>query len=99
MERNGYDVKYWSGVDTHRFGERLADGREARLFISSSHDEYWSGPQRAHVTAARDRGVHMAFLTGNGIYWKVRWETSSADPDSEAAYRTLVVYKVKKEKK
>ena len=42
MERNGYDVKYWTGVDTDRFGDKLAAAEEARLFISNSHDEYWS---------------------------------------------------------
>ena len=50
LERNGYDVSYQAGLDTHHRG--LPQG--TRLFISVGHDEYWSGPQRAAVEAARD---------------------------------------------
>ena len=39
-----------------------------RLFISVGHDEYWSGPQRAAVEAARDAGTHLAFFSGNEVY-------------------------------
>ena len=44
LERNGYDVSYWTGVDADRHGAALLTGRH-RLFISNGHDEYWSGPQ------------------------------------------------------
>jgi hypothetical protein len=40
--------------------------------MSVGHDEYWSGEQRRHVTAARDKGVHLMFLSGNDVYWKIR---------------------------
>jgi hypothetical protein len=43
------------------------------------------------VEAARDAGVHLAFFSGNDVFWKIRWEPSidaSATP-----YRTLVTYK------
>jgi len=52
LEANGYDVTYISGVDTDRFGSTLL--KKHKLFISSGHDEYWSGPQRTNVEAARD---------------------------------------------
>ena len=55
------------------------------------HDEYWSGPQRANVEAARDAGVNLAFFSGNEVYWKTRWE-SSVD-GTNTPYRTLVCYK------
>jgi len=55
------------------------------------HDEYWSAAHRANVQAARDAGVHLAFFSGNEIYWKVRWEESV--DGSGAPYRTLVCYK------
>ena len=45
----------------------------------SGHDEYWSAGQRANVEAARDAGVDLAFFSGNEVYWKTRWEPSSAD--------------------
>eukprot|EP00656_Telonema_subtile_P019956 TRINITY_DN21146_c0_g1_i1.p1 TRINITY_DN21146_c0_g1~~TRINITY_DN21146_c0_g1_i1.p1 ORF type:complete len:457 (-),score=119.82 TRINITY_DN21146_c0_g1_i1:108-1478(-) len=89
LEKQGFDVVYWSGLDTHRFGSKLLDA-QYKLFISNSHDEYWSGDQRRWVTAARDTGVHLAFFSGNEMYWKIRWEASPVDGDE---HRTMVVYK------
>ena len=40
LERNGYDVSYFTGVDSDRRGAEL---REHRAFLSVGHDEYWSG--------------------------------------------------------
>ncbi len=74
LERNGYDVAYCTGLDVH---ERPLLLRNRRVFISSGHDEYVSGPQRANVEAAHDAGVNMMFLTGNEYFWKTRLEPSS----------------------
>ena len=60
LERNGYDVSYSTDVDIDRHG-LLILGHQA--FLSVGHDEYWSAAQRANVAAARDAGVHLAFLT------------------------------------
>ncbi|WP_245410990.1 N,N-dimethylformamidase beta subunit family domain-containing protein [Microvirga flavescens] len=88
LERNGYDVSYMAGVDTDRFGSLLTNHK---IFLSVGHDEYWSGPQRANVEAARDAGVHLAFWSGNEVYWRTRWAPSfSAD---NTPYRTLICYK------
>jgi hypothetical protein len=81
LERNGYDVSYFTGVDTDRYGGEL---REHRAFMSVGHDEYWSAQQRSNVEAARDAGVSLAFLSGNEMFWKTRWEGN---------HRTLVSYK------
>jgi Bacterial Ig domain len=81
LERNGYDVSYFTGVDSDRLSAEI---REHRSFLSVGHDEYWSGGQRANVEAARDAGVHLAFFSGNEVFWKTRWEDS---------HRTLVSYK------
>ena len=88
LEANGYDVSYFSGVDTDRFGSQILDHK---IFLSVGHDEYWSGPQRANVEAARAAGVHLAFFSGNEIFWKTRWENSI--DGSGTARRTLVSYK------
>ncbi|MEV6302488.1 N,N-dimethylformamidase beta subunit family domain-containing protein [Actinoplanes sp. NPDC051861] len=88
LEANGYDVSYLSGVDTDRRGALL---RNHKAFLSVGHDEYWSGQQRANVEAARDAGVHLAFFSGNEVFWKTRWETSV--DGSGTPYRTLVCYK------
>jgi len=81
-------VSYTSSVDTDRRGGLI---QQHRVFLSVGHDEYWSGPQRANVTAARDAGVHLAFFSGNEVYWKTRYEASI--DGSSTPYRTLVVYK------
>ncbi len=88
LEANGYDVSYFTGVDSHRRGEEIL---KHRLFLSVGHDEYWSLEQRRHVEAARDAGVHLAFFSGNEVFWKTRWE-SSIDASNESQ-RTLVTYK------
>ncbi len=88
LEANGFDVSYFTGIDSDRFGSLI---RNHKLFLSVGHDEYWSEQQRANVEVARDAGVHLAFFSGNEVFWKTRWE-SSIDP-SQTDYRTLVCYK------
>ncbi|PXA65709.1 DUF4082 domain-containing protein [Cryobacterium arcticum] len=88
LERNGYDVSYFSGVDTDRLGAKLLNHK---VFLSVGHDEYWSAGQRANVETARDAGVNLQFLSGNEVYWKTRYETSPTG--TAGAYRTLVSYK------
>ncbi len=88
LERNGYDVSYCGGIDVHRDAE-VFQGR--KIFVSSGHDEYVTGPQRANVEAARDAGIHLIFMTGNEYFWRVRMEDSL---DAAATpLRTMVCYK------
>lgn len=82
LEANGYDVTYMTGVDVDRYGSELLHNHN--VFFSNGHDEYWSGPQRHNVEEARNRGMHLVFLSGNEMYWRIRWEDN---------YRTMVVYK------
>jgi hypothetical protein len=86
LEANGYDVSYFSGIDSDRRGALI---KNHKTFLSVGHDEYWSGAQRANVEAARDADVHLAFFSGNEVYWKTRWEAAS----DGTSHRTLVVYK------
>jgi Bacterial Ig domain len=89
LERNGYDVTYFAGVDADRRGELL---KNHKLFISVGHDEYWSKGQRTNVEAARDKsGVNLAFMSGNEVFWKTRYEPSI--DGSKAPWRTLAIYK------
>ena len=88
LERNGYDVSYFTDVDSDRRGTEIL---EHQVWMSTGHDEYWSAGQRASVEAARAAGVHLAFFSGNEIYWKIRWENST--DGSNVPYRTLVCYK------
>ncbi|MCA8953614.1 MAG: DUF4082 domain-containing protein [Planctomycetes bacterium] len=88
LEANGYDVSYLTCVDCDRNGALI---QQHGAFVSVGHDEYWSGPMRDSVEAARDAGVHLAFFSGNEVYWKTRYEPSI---DGNATpHRTLVCYK------
>jgi hypothetical protein len=88
LEANGYDVSYMSGLDVATRGSILLNHK---LVLSTGHDEYWSGQQRANVEAARNAGVNLAFFSGNEVFWKTRWEPSI--DGSNTANRTLVTYK------
>jgi hypothetical protein len=87
LERNGYDVTYLAGVDSDRYGSLLLNHK---TFLSVGHDEYWTGNQRANVEAARDAGVNLAFFSGNEVYWRTRFATTSS---GSTDYRNLISYK------
>ena len=74
LERNGYDVSYFTGVDADRRGAR--DPRTTRSSCRSATTSTGRRQQRANVEAARDAGVNLAFFSGNEIFWKTRWENS-----------------------
>jgi hypothetical protein len=86
LERDGYDVSYITDVDTHERGGALL---HHRIFLVAGDDAYWSRAMREHVEAARDHGVHLAFLGAGACFWQIRFEAnSSGDAD-----RTIVAYK------
>ncbi len=88
LESNSYDVSYTSSVDTVTSGAQLLNHK---VLFSSGHDEYWSQETRDNVINAKNKGVNIAFFTGNEMFWKTRWE-SSIDP-SATPNRTMVCYK------
>src|SRR5512132_4202997 len=89
IERNGYDASYISQPDVAASPGLLLSHK---LIISSAHDEYWSAAERQNIEAARDAGVSLAFFSGNEVFWKTRWGSSSAD-GTATQYRTLTTYK------
>ena len=88
LEENGYDVSYFTDVDSDRNGSLILNHQ---VFTSVGHDEYVSGQQRANEEAALAAGVNLAFFSGNEVYWKTRWTTSL--DSSQTPYRSLVCYK------
>ena len=88
LEANGYDVTYFTGIDAARNGTLI---QNHKIYISSGHDEYVSGPQRTNIEAARDAGVNLAFFSGNEVFWKTRLENSI--DGTNTPNRTLVCYK------
>lgn len=87
LEREGYDVTYSTNVDTHT-NARILDRHKG--WLSVGHDEYWTWQMRAHVEGGRDRGVHLAFFSGNVCYWQIRLEPSTITGERD---RTVVSYK------
>ena len=84
-ERMGLPLAYLTSMDIAADAHAL-DGASA--LISPGHDEYWSPPERAHVTAARDAGVNLAFLGANAMFRRTRLE-----PTSLGADRLVVCYR------
>jgi hypothetical protein len=64
----------------------LLDGASA--LVSPGHDEYWCPAERAHVTAARDAGVNLAFLGANAMFRRTRLAPTALGPD-----RLVICYK------
>jgi hypothetical protein len=87
LEKEGYDVSYATSVDVDADPNLLISHK---VFMSVGHDEYWSSNMRDNVEGARDRGVNLAFFSGNTSYWQVRFEPSLVTGDLG---RTMVGYK------
>ncbi|BCL83369.1 hypothetical protein ccbrp13_58340 [Ktedonobacteria bacterium brp13] len=87
MEQHGYDVSYASDLDMQT-NTHLLDNHKA--YISLGHDEYWTKSMRATVENARNKGIGLAFMGADAIYWQMRFEPDSAGVSN----RTIVSYKV-----
>ena len=74
IERNGYDVSYISGMDTHRYGSELLDHN---TFISVGHDEYWSGQQRQNSRRHVTQGSTLPSSVATRSSGKRGWEPAS----------------------
>ena len=81
----GLDLAYVTSMDLHA-DPHLLDGASA--LVSMGHDEYWSPQERAHVTAARDQGVNLAFLGANAMFRRTRLQ-----PSALGDAREVVCYK------
>jgi hypothetical protein len=84
-ERMGLPLAYLTSIDIATDPHAL-DGASA--LISPGHDEYWTPPERANVTAARDAGVNLAFLGSNAVFRRTRLEPSKLGPN-----RLVLCYK------
>lgn len=83
MERNGYNISYTTDMDISRDATPITPANH-KVILSVGHDEYWSTEAFNKIENARNNGVHLAFFSGNEVYWKTRWEDN---------YQTLVCYK------
>lgn len=84
LERNGYDVKYYSCADAAGDPDgELLDTVSAAMAIG--HNEYWSNAMRAGWETAKADGRHLFFCASNEVFWR----TVGTDPDGEGRPRTF----------
>jgi hypothetical protein len=84
-ESMGLPLAYVTGMDIAA-EPHLLDGASA--LISPGHDEYWTPSERAHVTAARNAGVNLAFLGANAMFRRTRLDATKL-----GASRLVICYK------
>lgn len=84
-ERLGLPLAYETDIDV-AVQPHLLDG--ATGYVTLGHDEYWTVAERRYVTAARDAGTNLAFLSANTLYWRVRLRAAPSGAD-----RIVVGYK------
>lgn len=83
LEQQGYDVTYCSNSDLLTPDR----GLKCRVFVSIGHDEYWDIRQFHSVTALRDAGVNLMFLSGNSVCWVSPFRESSQRVPNRIIFR------------
>jgi len=84
-EYMGLDPAYVTSMDIAA-DPHLLDGASA--LVSMGHDEYWTPEERANVTAARNKGVNLAFMGANAMFRRTRLESTAL-----GGARLVVCYK------
>jgi N,N-dimethylformamidase beta subunit-like, C-terminal len=84
-ERAGLPLAYETSMDIEADPHLLTG---ASALICPGHDEYWSPPERANVTAARDAGVNVAFMGANTLFRRTRLASTRLGPR-----RLVICYK------
>lgn len=74
LEQHGYDVSYASCHDVELLYQSRQLASHFRVLLSVGHDEYYTSKLRKAYEFAREKGVHLAFLSGNEVFWQVRTE-------------------------
>ena len=81
LEDHGYDVEYLSSADIGGANGRIGNHR---LVMLIGHEEYATMAEFDRLEAALAHGTSIAFLTGNTLYWQIRYENND---------RVIVCYK------
>lgn len=86
IERSGYDVTY---TNEPVIDARPSDVLLHKVIVIGGHAEYQTMANYNALINARNSGVGLAFISGNEIYWQVRYE-----PNFGMDRRIVVGYKV-----
>lgn len=81
LDEHGVRADYVSDVDVSADPALL---RGHRLVVFPGHAEYWAQSEVAAALTARDGGENLAFLGGNDVYWRIRYQDG---------FRTIVEYR------
>lgn len=84
IESLGVDVAYTTDLEVDSTPSLLL--RHAAL-VSGGHSEYWTRRMYDAVEAARNRGLNLAFLGANNVYWQMRLDASPRGPVRGIVYR------------
>jgi hypothetical protein len=76
LEKNNYDVGYWTDMDLHFRPTEIAS--RAETLILPAHDEYYSPEMRNGVVAAISEGVHLVSFGANQIFRQIRPNTNGS---------------------
>jgi hypothetical protein len=84
-EQLGMPLAYTTNMDIAS-DPTLLTGATALFCLG--HDEYWSPPERANVTAARNAGVNIAFMGANTMFRRTRLDSTTLGQN-----RLVICYK------
>jgi hypothetical protein len=100
LAKNGIVADFCTSIDLHQ-DSTVATGYT--LLLLAGHDEYWTRAMRDRLDAFVAGGGNAGIFSGNTCWWQSRLEanatgtanrvlvcykSSSADPDTRAAYKT-----------
>jgi len=86
LERNGFDVTYWTNIDLDAQDERTL---QHKAILIPGHDEYYTVAMRQSLEKAGDAGVNLAFFGANNVYRRIRLEPSKlGERRHEVNYRS-----------
>jgi hypothetical protein len=89
LERRGYDVSYFSDVDM-QINLKELQNHHALLIVG--HSEYWSKQMRDNLETLVNHGINLAVFGGNDIFWQIRYESQTSDPQS-SSWAIIACYK------
>lgn len=74
LEKNGYDYDTFTDVDLHSNSSLL---NKYKTLILGVHTEYWSFQMMNHLKQFLNNGGNLIYLGGNGLYWKVTFDSKN----------------------
>lgn len=97
LEAGGFRADYVTDAD---FDADPAQLTRYHAVVVAGHNEYWTRGMRAGLENALGRGVDVAIMGGNTLYWQIRYangdrralveyRSASGDPDPQARTKTV----------